>query len=120
MKDRQSSKPNVIILTSGITGSSVLSGFLAQSGYWAGDATHKKQNEYDTFENTELIRLNLEILKQSGYTGDYISEFSTDAIARIACLHGAIDDSPYRRFLQECDQHRPWVWKDPRLWLTIY
>ena len=58
-------RPNVIILTSGITGSSVLSGFLAHSGYWAGDTTHKK--EYDTFENAELIALNLKILQQAGY-----------------------------------------------------
>jgi len=111
-------RPNVIILTSGITGSSVLSGFLAQSGYWAGDTTQKK--EYDTFENTRLIRLNLQILEQAGYAGNYVKEFSTDAIARVAALHGTIDDSPYRTFLRECGQHRPWVWKDPRLWLTIY
>src|SRR5713226_606371 len=33
---------------------------------------------------------------------------------------GTFDDSPYREFLAKCDEHRPWVWKDPRLWLTIY
>ena len=111
-------RPNVIILTSGITGSSVLTGFLAQSGYWAGDTTHKK--EYNTFENSELIRLNLQIFEQAGYTGNYTSEFSSDAIARIACLHGRIDDSSYVEFLRKCSEHRPWVWKDPRLWLTMY
>src|SRR5438309_1952893 len=89
-------RPNVIILTSGITGSSVLSGFLARSGYWAGDKTHKK--EYDTFENAELIALNLKILQQAEYRGNYVTEFSTDAIARVACLRGTFDDSPYREF----------------------
>jgi hypothetical protein len=74
----QRRRPNVIILTSGITGSSVLSGFLARSGYWSGDTTHKK--EYDTFENSELIRLNLQIFQQAGYTGNYVNEFSTDAL----------------------------------------
>jgi hypothetical protein len=111
-------RPNVIILTSGITGSSVLSGFLNRSGYWAGETTQKK--EYDTFENTELTRLNVQIFHQARYAGDYIKEFSTDAIARIASLHGTIDDSPYRDFLRKCDEHRPWIWKDPRLWLTMY
>src|ERR1700730_11916059 len=95
-------RPNVIILTSGITGSSVLSGFLARSGYWAGDTTQKK--EYDTFENSELTRLNLQIFQQAGYAGNYIKEFSTDAIARIASLHGTIDDLPYREFLRKCDE----------------
>jgi hypothetical protein len=111
---------NVIILTSGITGSSVLSGFLAQSGYWAGDTTHIKEKQYNTFENDELIRLNLQLFEQAGYSGNYLKEFSTNAIARIAALHTSNDGGPYREFVEKCAQHRPWVWKDPRLWLTIY
>jgi hypothetical protein len=111
-------KRNVIILTSGITGSSVLAGFLSQSGYWAGDVTHKK--EYDTYENEELVQLNLRIFQQAGYTGDYLTEFASDALVRIGSLSGAIDDTPYRQFLTKCDDHRPWIWKDPRLWMTIY
>ncbi len=111
-------RPNVIILTSGITGSSVLSGFLARSGYWAGDTTHKK--EYDTFENAELVQLNLRIFQQAGYTGSHLTEFSTEAIARIASLRVPGDDFPYREFLRKCSEHGPWVWKDPRLWLTMY
>ena len=47
---------NTIILTSGLTGSSVLTGLLARGGFWAGDRTAKKK-DYDTFENEELIRL---------------------------------------------------------------
>jgi hypothetical protein len=111
-------KRNVIILTSGITGSSVLAGFLAQSGYWAGDTTHKK--EYDTFENQELIDVNLQIFQQAGYTENYVTESSPDVLVRIGSLYGKIDDAPYRRFLAKCDEHRPWMWKDPRLWLTFH
>jgi hypothetical protein len=110
-------KKNVIVLTSGITGSSVLAGFLARSGYWAGDATHKK--EYDTYENVELIDLNLQICQQAGYRGNYTKIFTPDAIARIASMSETGDEDIYRRFVEKCDQHRPWVWKDPRLWLTI-
>ena len=108
----------MIILTSGITGSSVLSGFLARSGYWAGDTTYKK--EYDTFENDELIKLNRRLFQQAGYTGNHLKEFSTDAIARLASLRANHDDLPYRQFLTKCSERGPWVWKDPRLWLTIY
>jgi hypothetical protein len=111
-------RPNVIILTSGITGSSVLSGFLTRPGYWAGDTTHKK--DYDTFESAELIRLNLRIFQQAGYAGNYLKEFSTDAVARIASIKDTSNCSPYREFLRKCAEHRPWVWKDPRLWPTIY
>lgn len=111
-------KQNVIILTSGITGSSVLAGLLAHSGYWAGDTTHKK--EYDTFENSGLIGLNQQIFQQAEYRGDYNTETSADVLQQIGSLYGRINDDSYRRFLAKCDKHRPWVWKDPRLWLTIH
>jgi hypothetical protein len=110
-------KPNVVLLTSGLSGSSVLSGLISRAGYWTGDKTHKK--EYDTYENQELINLNLQLFQCADYGGNYTTEFSPDAIARIASLAKTIDDRPFRQFLQTCGQHRPWIWKDPRLWLTI-
>jgi hypothetical protein len=110
--------PNVIILTSGLSGSSVLTGLIARAGYWTGDTTHKK--EYDTYENQGLIDLDLLLFKHAEYTGRYTMEFSSEAIDRIAALSGTIDDRPFREFLQKCDARRPWIWKDPRLWMTIY
>lgn len=110
-------RENVIILTSGLTGSSVLTGFLARSGYWAGDVTSKK--EYDTYENSELVRLNSMLLKEAGFQGNYTTGFSQKLIDRVAGLSTAIDTSAYRRFVEQCDGHRPWVWKDPRLCFTI-
>lgn len=109
--------PNVIILTSGITGSSVLTGLIARSGYWTGEQTHKK--EYDTFENQALIDLNMQLVEHSGYTGNYAMEFVPNGLSHIASLGDTIDDRLFRQFLQTCNQHRPWIWKDPRLWLTI-
>jgi hypothetical protein len=109
--------PNVIILTSGISGSSVLTGLISRAGYWTGDVTHKK--EYDTYENQELIDLDLKLFKQSEYTGNYAMEFSAAAIERISALSGIIDDRPFQEFLQKCEAHQPWIWKDPRLWMTI-
>lgn len=110
-------KRNAIILTSGLSGSSVLTGLIARAGYWTGD-THKKR-DYDTFENRELIELNLALFEQAAFTANYLVEFSIDAINRIAGLGGNIDGGPYSTFIEKCNQHRPWVWKDPRLWMTI-
>lgn len=110
-------KRNVIILTSGLTGSSVLSGLISRGGFWTGD-THKKE-DYDTYENKRLIELNLSLFRQANYTGNYLTEFSSDAMDRIGSLYGSIDDTPYREFLATCNRHAPWIWKDPRLWLTI-
>ena len=43
---------NVIILTGGLTGSSVLAGVLAAAGYWSGEDTFKKR-DYNTYENAD-------------------------------------------------------------------
>ncbi|MGH7068546.1 MAG: hypothetical protein ACREFO_00845 [Acetobacteraceae bacterium] len=112
------SAKNVIILTSGLSGSSVLAGLLVRAGFWPGSETFKKQ-DYETFENCELIRLNMRLIQEAGYAGDYASEFSDRAIEDVAHLVGKVDDGLFRALVKECEQHRPWIWKDPRLWLTI-
>jgi hypothetical protein len=109
---------NVIILTSGLSGSSVLTGLIASAGYWTGNQTFRK-TEYETHENQELIHLNLKLFAEAGYKGNYLLEFSPEAIKAIAALSGRIDLSAYRSFLSKCKDHQPWIWKDPRLWLTI-
>ena len=109
-------KKNVIILTSGLTGSSVLTGLITRAGYWPGDFTHKKKDDYDTYENEELINLNRRLFKQANYHGNYLMDFAPDVMARIASLPS---EDAYTKFIEKCAQHRPWVWKDPRLGLTI-
>lgn len=111
-------KKNVVILTSGLSGSSVLTGLIARAGYWTGNTTFKK-SDYDTFENQELIELNLRLFQEGGYKGNYLMEFSPEALQSISALSGKIDDGPFQEFIAKCDQNQPWIWKDPRLWLTI-
>lgn len=111
-------KKNVVILTSGLSGSSVLTGLIARAGYWMGDSTFKK-SDYDTFENRGLIELNLRLFQEAGYKGNYLLEFSQDAMRNISGLAGRIDERPFREFIAMCDRNQPWIWKDPRLWLTI-
>jgi len=112
-------RPNVIILTSGLTGSSVLAGLLARAGYWTGDKTHKKQ-DYDTHENQELIELNLRIFQEIDYRGDYLVQFSPEAIRRAAGLRNPSCEDACRAFIRKCSAHEPWLWKDPRLWMTVH
>jgi hypothetical protein len=110
-------RANVVILTSGLTGSSVLTGLFAHDSYWPGRETFKK--EYDTFENVDLIEQNVRLMGEIGYTGRYEMEFRPDVLRSIAELGSRLDDGRYKDFLTECNRHQPWVWKDPRLWLTI-
>jgi hypothetical protein len=115
---KNASMQNVIILTSGLTGSSVLTGLLVRGGYWPGDRTAKKK-DYDTYENADLVHLNLDLFQQADFTSNYQVTFSPDAVERITALAGRMDTEPFRSFARRCDAHQPWVWKDPRLWMTI-
>src|SRR5215472_1847282 len=111
-------RKNVIILTSGLTGSSVLTGLIARGGYWTGDSTFRK-SDYDTFENRRLIELNQKMFQEANYTGDYLLEFSSAAVKQLALLERRVPLAEYEEFIRHCNEHQPWVWKDPRLWLTI-
>ncbi len=111
-------KDNVIILTTGLSGSSVLTGLIARGGYWLGESTHKK-TDYDTFENEELIQLNRRLFRDAGFHGNSMVDFSPDALLQMSRAYGSIDIKPYREFLDKCTAHAPWIWKDPQLWLTI-
>lgn len=109
---------NIIILTTGLAGSSVLTGLLAEAGYWTGDDTFKK-SDYNTFENQELVEFNRRIFKETGYHRNYTMEFDNEDVRMISVKSRAIDPQSYRDFVARCEQHKPWIWKDPRLSLTI-
>jgi hypothetical protein len=111
-------KHNVVVLAVGLSGSSVLTNLIAQAGYGFAGTTVRKP-DYDTFENLELVRLNkrlLELADAKRFTLEYRPEF----IERTKALHGKIDDSEFRAFAKHCEAHQPWVWKDPRLTVTMY
>ena len=109
---------NVIILTGGLTGSSALAGLLSAAGFWSGEGTFRKR-DYNTYENSELIRLNRQLMQRVGAGEEYTMRFLPQAIGRIAALAGVEEPTEYRALVTECDAHSPWLWKDPRLWLTI-
>ncbi|MFV0277718.1 MAG: sulfotransferase [Parahaliea sp.] len=111
-------KRNVIILTHGWTGSSVFTALLTQAGYWTGDKTHLKP-DYNTYENTELVKLNKQMMNELGYQGDHEHEFNYGEIKRIAQVAETADLSVYRNFVERCQDNKPWIWKDPRLTWTI-
>jgi len=111
-------KSNLIILTGGISGSSVLAGLISKAGYWLGDNT--KKVAYDTFENSRLVDLNNDILKASDFHWRDIGEIPPPSISNISACIENLELSPFKQFIDQCNRHRPWLWKDPRLSYTIY
>ena len=119
-------RKNVAILTTGLSGSSVLTALISKAGYWLGDSTFKRY-DYETFENNELVDLNRMICQEAGYWGNHHREFSVEAIQKVAGLYGTLTGYPDNpllsrcaEFVEKCKDHQPWIWKDPRLWLTLY
>lgn len=112
-------RSNVIMLTAGLAGSSVTTGLLAKAGdYWTGEETFKKK-DYDTYENIELVQLNKRIFEQAAYDGHYETEFAAWPIEHILRAAESFDPAPFEDFVRRCNEHSPWIWKDPRLWLTV-
>ncbi|HED36454.1 MAG TPA: hypothetical protein ENJ08_19835 [Gammaproteobacteria bacterium] len=113
---------NVIILTTGISGSSVITGFLAKSGFWAGDDTVFKDNFtgiYETYENKKLVDLNDSLFNETGLEFEGKARYDVDARDKLNDIYEKIDTEKYNKFIEECNAHSPWIWKDPRLFLTI-
>jgi hypothetical protein len=109
---------DTVILTHGWTGSSVFSGLIARGGGWSGDATVAKP-DYDTFENARLVELNSRLLTRFAKSLNHEHEFSDEHVRLIAERARGADLGELDAFMAECGQHRPWVWKDPRLTWTI-
>lgn len=110
--------PNVIILTGGISGSSVLAGLISRAGYWLGHDT--KKVAYDTSENRKLVDLNIQIFRQTGFLTRDIADLPPPSVKKIGNLYKNTPLSRYTEFVQECNSHQPWLWKDPRLCYTVY
>ncbi|MFC6438706.1 hypothetical protein [Bowmanella sp. JS7-9] len=112
-------KKNVIILTHGWTGSSAFTALISQGQYWLGDETFQKI-DYNTYENSELVALNNKMIADAGYTGDREHEILTEqAVLDVTQKIAMLDPSPYKAFAEKLSENQPWIWKDPRLALTI-
>ena len=110
--------PNLIIFTTGSSGSSVLAGLIASQGLWLGEDTRKLY--FDTYENTELVDLNMRLLAESGLKKRDCNDLPPPSIGAISRLATKIDLTPFQTFLEKCENHQPWLWKDPRLAFTIH
>jgi hypothetical protein len=111
-------KSNVIILTGGLSGSSILAGLISKKGYWLGDRTEKIN--YQTYENSELVRLNINLFREAGYSWHDVMEIPPPSVNDLYRLSLKPGIDKYIEFVQKCNDNQPWLWKDPRLSYTIF
>jgi len=113
---------NVIVLTTGLSGSSVITGFIAKEEYWLGDKTIFKSNasgHYETYENKKLVELNNELIDTLNIELNDASWYDIDLFERIRKSSNEVDTKKFVEFINYCQQHGMWIWKDPRLWITM-
>jgi hypothetical protein len=111
---------NVIVLTTGLSGSSVITGLIASQGFWVGNETCFKDNStgrYETFENRRLVELNEKLVDASGIR--FGPKTWYEAHGEKAILTTSIERKVFEGFLFDCRQHSPWIWKDPKMWITF-
>ena len=113
---------NVIVLTTGLSGSSLVTSFIAQAGYWTGDETVVKNNStgnYNTYENKRLIELNTQLMNTVSYVYNNDAQFHNQAHVIFEEAANEVDKNEYMNFINYCNSKGKWIWKDPRLWITI-
>ncbi len=108
---------NIIIFTTGSSGSSVLAGLMGKK-YWLGDET--KKLKFDTYENAELVDLNIKLLNEIKYGRRDCNDIPPPSVDSIVNLYDSVDLTEYKAFVDKSMNHFPWLWKDPRLSYTIH
>lgn len=117
---------NVIILTTGRTGSSVLAGLISRDRYYIDRESVQARFSYPKgdFENPELIRLNNQLLQAAGYDNPKRVRCSCNPVESVIASFKKMAVSErgdeYDSFVEKCSRFEPWLWKDPRLVFTIH
>ena len=111
-------KKNIIILTPGLCGSSLLTSLIGKAGYWFGEET--KKISYDTFENDTLVDINTKILEQFDFHNNIINQPHHSIKTAMQNQARINNISECYGFINSCEINEPWIWKDPRLCYTIH
>jgi len=113
---------NIVILGPGRTGSSLLAGLIAKDRYYINQDAIATRDGYPDgdYENPDLVELDKAIFFESGYGHHKIRFDRSVDIQKMAAWAEKCAPEKYKKFVEKCEQHKPWLWKDPRLCYTIY
>jgi hypothetical protein len=116
---------NILVIGVPRSGTSLTTAVFARKGYhvgWIEDEGTRcgdERNPFGYFEADDVIGKNVALFKRVGY-GEHNSwlraMISEAHIRQIAELTPSDDD---RRFVDSYQARAPWIWKDPRLCLTL-
>lgn len=116
---------NIIVIGAPRSGTSLTTAIFARKGYYVGPIeedgvrTGDEHNPFGYFEADDVIAQNVGLFRKVGYPehNTWLERpISDEEISAIARLPPSAED---RQFLASYASREPWVWKDPRLTLTL-
>jgi hypothetical protein len=116
---------NVLVVGAPRSGTSLTSAIFARKGYYVGGAARAAvqhgddYNPFGYFEADDVIERNVALFRRVGYDfhNTWLFEpMSDDAIRRLAAQPPDVAD---QELIAHYDTRAPWLWKDPRLSLTL-
>lgn len=116
---------NILVVGVPRSGTSLTSAVFSRKGYHVGwiekdsGRIGDEGNPFGYFEADDVIARNVEILQRAGYSEDNTwlrAMITEEEIGQIDALEPS---QAHREFIRQYGTHAPWIWKDPRLTLTL-
>jgi hypothetical protein len=112
---------NVVVVGMPRSGTSLAASLFVNAGYYPGPRQREasEANPFGYFQSQDLMALNVGLFHQVGFPfhNTWLYDRMADEVRK------RIDDLPvgdeHRQFLAHCGQQSPWVWKDPRMCMTL-
>ncbi|MFN8392952.1 MAG: hypothetical protein U0136_21845 [Bdellovibrionota bacterium] len=114
----------IIVLSMHRSGSSACTRLLNMMGAYIGPegitTSPNQENPKGFWERRDLRRLDDDVLHALGADWDSVSAFTTSSLLSLRDGDKALElDARFDEILEDLDQHRPWVLKEPRLCLLL-
>lgn len=116
---------NILVVGMPRSGTSLAAALFTRKGYFVGDIeserlrTGNSKNPFGFFEADELVERNVNILRRAGYEFHNTWLFSPISDSAINAVPQLPPEQADRDFVQRYEARAPWLWKDPRLCITL-
>ena len=112
---------NIIIVGPPRSGTSLTSGIFAGQGYFAGEQLRSGDdyNPFGYFEDEALVEANVRLFADVGFHFHNTWMFAPIATSQIEAISQLPIEECDRTLVTACKNHEPWMWKDPRLCMTL-
>ena len=112
---------NIIIVGPPRSGTSLTSGIFARQGYFAGEQLRSGDdyNPFGYFEDEALVEANVKLFSEVDFNFHNTWMFAPIADSQIEAISKLPTKECDQQLVGACDGHVPWMWKDPRLCVTL-